>query len=350
MKFKMRFAEQIVGLFVLLAIAFLTFTVFLLASNQRWFVRDYTFYSTFPTAKGLSRGMAINFKGFKIGQVDEINLNEDNQVDVRLTIFKQYWEKVRDPSVIELSSNILGGSELLLHPGVKKTVPLPDGSVIPAVGTKDAAVYINNRDVVLSREADPISGLLAQVDPILANVETVLATLDRTLNATNNVIAGQNAGPIGDLLANLATISDTLNADMGGLTGQVSSVLGNTDMITANLVKTSQGLTETEGLVMRLLDPQGSLATLLNDDNEIYDMLVDLLNGVQTSVNDINTLTAFLKDTRPQLTGLLEETQSALTQGQDVLEGLSNNPLIRGGIPGEAVQPTTFQSIRDEEF
>jgi phospholipid/cholesterol/gamma-HCH transport system substrate-binding protein len=351
MKFKMRFAEQIVGLFVLLAIAFLTFTIFLLASNQRWFVRDYTFYSSFPTARGLSRGMAINFKGFKIGQVDQIILTTDNQVDIRMTVFKQYYEKITQNSIIELSSNILGGSELLLHPGISsEPLPLADGSTIPALGTKEAAILINDRKVILSREADPITGLLGQIDPILASVDTVLQTLDRTLTATNNVIAGQNAGPVGDILANLAGISDTLNQDVGGLSGQVGSVLSNTDLIAANLVKTSEGLTETEGLVLKLLDPQGSFATLFDDNNEIYDMLVALLADVQTSVDDINVLTSFLVDTRPQLTGLLEETQAALDQGQDVLEGLSNNPLIRGGIPEEVAQPTTFQSIRDEEF
>ncbi len=47
---------------------------------------------------------------------------------------------------------------------------------------------------------------------------------------------------------------------------------------------------------------------------------------------------------------LLEEGRQTITTGQAVLQGIRNNPLIRGGIPEAREQPTTFRSVRDEEF
>ena len=53
---------------------------------------------------------------------------------------------------------------------------------------------------------------------------------------------------------------------------------------------------------------------------------------------------------QPQIVGLLEQGRTTLDQGQDVLEALKNNPLLRGGVPDRREQQTTFQSYRDEEF
>ncbi len=59
MKFRIRFAHQIVGIFVLLAILGIAAILILLGINQRWFAKDYYFWSTFRSAGGLSVGMPI---------------------------------------------------------------------------------------------------------------------------------------------------------------------------------------------------------------------------------------------------------------------------------------------------
>ena len=57
MKFGFRHADKFVGLFVLVAVVFLTGAVVVTSINKRWFARDYEYFTRFFSADGLSVGM-----------------------------------------------------------------------------------------------------------------------------------------------------------------------------------------------------------------------------------------------------------------------------------------------------
>jgi len=52
-KFHIRFADQIVGFFIILTVASLLFITVMLGRSQRWFARDLAFRTEFPSAAGL---------------------------------------------------------------------------------------------------------------------------------------------------------------------------------------------------------------------------------------------------------------------------------------------------------
>ena len=108
MKFRIRFVDQVVGIFVLIALAALVVILVLMGMNQRWFAKNYYYSSRFESASGLSIGMPITLKGFEIGKIDEITLNEENNVDVVFYIYDTFYEKVKPNSVLELATNPLG--------------------------------------------------------------------------------------------------------------------------------------------------------------------------------------------------------------------------------------------------
>ena len=76
MKFKIRFADQIVGFFLLLVLVGVAAVLILVGINQRWFAKNYYFQSLFPSGDGLAVGMPISLKGFQIGKISDIRLNE----------------------------------------------------------------------------------------------------------------------------------------------------------------------------------------------------------------------------------------------------------------------------------
>ncbi len=63
MKFKIRFADQIVGIFVLVAIIAVAAILVLIGVNQRWFAKNYYYQSRFASGDGLSVGMPLVLKG-----------------------------------------------------------------------------------------------------------------------------------------------------------------------------------------------------------------------------------------------------------------------------------------------
>ncbi|MFW5789380.1 MAG: MlaD family protein [Spirochaetota bacterium] len=364
MKLRYRFAHQVVGVFVILALALTVALIVLMGANQRWFRRNFEYYARFDSAKDVSVGMAVTFRGFTIGRVKDITLTEENQVHVAFTIREEYIDKVTADSLIQVVTNPLGGGEILFHQGREQTPPLPEGTQIPIYSSKQGLRLREENRTIILRDADPIAQALDQIDPILANVDRVLLNVATLSEEIELALAGRSAGPVGGVLiglentvADLQTTVARVNAVIDDTALQVNGLLTDVEMIAANLEQTSAALADPTGLVPTLLDSNGSIATLLDDDNRLFDEITAITGSLETSIASLNEnldqfaeFTGYLNTAQPQITSLLEEGRTTLDSGQDVLEGLRNNPLLRGGIPEVKEQPTTFRGVRDEEF
>jgi phospholipid/cholesterol/gamma-HCH transport system substrate-binding protein len=364
MKLRYKFANQVVGVFVIVAVALTVTLIILMGANQRWFRRNYEYYARFDTAKDLSVGMAITFRGFTIGRVTDIELTQENEVHVSFTVQEEYIDKVTRDSLIQVASSPLGGGEILFHQGREQTAPLPEGTEIPIYSSKQGLRLREENRAIVLRDADPIGQALSQLDPILANVDRVLLNVAGLTEEIELTLRGQTSGPVGDVLVGLersaAEVQRTIvrvNDVIADTAVRVDAVLARAETIASNLEETSVALRDPTGLVPTLLDPKGSVATLLDDDNRLYEQvqtivgsLQESIDGLRASIAEISEFTGYLNTAQPQISSLLEEGRQTLDSGQDVLESLRNNPLLRGGIPDAREQPTTFRSVRDEEF
>lgn len=348
MRFRIRFAEQIVGIFVLLGIAFLAFVLILMGINQRWFAKDYDFTSRFPTGEGLSVGMPIKFKGFEIGQVDKVVLRRDNTVGVRFHVFDTYIDKVGPDSVLDLTASPLGfGGGLFFYPGKVKGNHLPEGSFIPSINMPDGAKLVREGLVAIPANTDAVSSIIAEVPPILQNVSTTLGSLNALVTTLNANLSGEGSGPVGSLVRNASGLTSQATVTLAETTGRINKLLDNLDAVSSEL---SRATASPEGPVQGLLRPQGSIATMLNDNNALFDRISATLDNVNQTIVQLDTFMKYLNNSQPQITGILLQGKQTLRQSQDVLEGLKNNPLLRGGIPAQIPQPGTHQGYRDQDF
>ncbi|MEE8441400.1 MAG: MlaD family protein [Spirochaetia bacterium] len=364
MKLRYRFANQVVGVFVILAVALTVVLIVLMGANQRWFKKNYYYHSNFTTAGDLSTSMPITFRGFTIGKVTAITLQEDNNVDVEFYIQEEFIDKVNEDSLIQIVTNPLGGGQIIFHQGRMPTDPPPEGTVIPTYDSKQGLRLREENRVIVLRSTDPIAQALGQIDPILLNVDRVLTNLAVLTDDLNATLRGEASGPVAGILAAaegaVAELEQTVvrvNRVIDDTTEQIASLLGEVEGITGNLEATTAALRDPTGLIPMLLNPKGSIATLLNDDNVLFDQIVGIIGdlelsieSLQGSIAEVQQFTEYLNTAQPQITSILEEGRQTLDASQDVIESLRNNPLLRGGIPEAQEQPTTFQSIRDEEF
>ncbi len=340
MKFRIRFAHQIVGIFVLLAILGIAAILILLGINQRWFAKDYYYWSTFNSAGGLSVGMPIRLKGFGIGKLSGISLTNDNMVEIEFFIMDTYYDKVLPNSVLELSSNPLGlGGGMFFHPGKGPAEPLPEFSYIPSMDLDVGKQLVEKGLVDRHTGEDPIGAVISSIGPILVQVDTTLLSIEEMVSSLNSSLKGEGPGPLSAVLNDLETT-----------TGQINSVLEDLDRVVANVEELTGGMTDPTGLVKKLLDPKGTVATILDDDNQLYDEIVQSVEDLNRIIAELGEFAAFMNTTQPQISGVLEKGRDTLDQGKDVLEAVKNNPLLRGGIPERLEQPTTFQGFRDEDF
>jgi len=364
MKFKIKFADQIVGLFIIVALAFFVAIVVLIGANQRWFAKDYAFVTAFPSATGVAPGTSIMMKGFTVGKIDKLTLNANNSVDAEFHIYDTYYDKVRDYSILELTVSPIGlGSQLLFHPG-RSEIQLAEGVFIPTADSIEGQALIEQELVDIPPKDDTITRLLANVNPLLENTNKTIVTINRTLTEVNRALAGQSSGPLGDIVKDASRAAAALPGTMenvdgivtdvqdrvAGLLDQVAALLSELETIGGNLVATTDSIRDPTGLVPKLLDPSGSIKTFLDDDNALYKRVMSIVGEIDKSMKSLQGIISGLNSEMPKVAGLLNETRTAIQKAQDVLEGVRNNPLIRGGVTERVEQESLYRAMREGSF
>jgi phospholipid/cholesterol/gamma-HCH transport system substrate-binding protein len=316
MKFSIRFADQIVGALVILALAILVFVIFMLGKNQRWFVNDNQYKTYFTSASGISPNMAVQHRGFTIGRVKKLSLSDDDRVEIIFTIFEEYAHRVTEGSVVEVQESPIGlGSTFVFYPG-KGAELIPDGNVIPEVNAPEAKMYMARGLTDVTKANDSIVNIVNQVNSIL---ETV-----------NNALSGSDEeSAIGQIVNNVERTTTGITTVVEALSDQLKPLITNLELFTAKI-------SDPSGAVMGILDGRGPLYEGINS-----------LAGI---IENLNKTSEFIPTQLPQISVAINELNIVLRQVQDVLTGIANNPLLKGGIPKETETGPAGANLRNQNF
>jgi len=346
--------------------------VFMLGVNQRWFQRAYTYKSHFLTANNLTVGTAISMKGFEVGRIAKVVLNDQSTVDVDIQIYEAYQNRITVNTLLEVVTSPIGlGSSLVLYRGLSND-HLKEGSDILSTDYPAGKMLMSGGFVDMPPRDDTVSTLIAKVNDILDTSNDNLKVLLDTWNGVNV------HGPTGSLGANLGSLQTTLDMSqvtLGSLNHLMSSVdtegtkalksagtelpksleqintlLASVNTMSKDLESTTGLLRDPTGLAIKLIDPKGSIATLLDDKNQLWVRLNKMLDNVQIMTEDLKRTTSGVADEVPKISGLLLETRQTMAKAQDVLEGLRNNPLLSGGVTTKPEPQAAYQSVRQGDF
>ncbi|MDR3020955.1 MAG: MlaD family protein [Treponema sp.] len=303
MKFSIRFADQIVGTLVILALAILVIVVFMIGRNQRWFVRDVQYRTYFHSASGLSTNMSLQYKGFTIGHVKKIELADDDRVEVIFTVFEEYAARVKEGSVVEIQAAPIPGlgNSFIFYPGLGREL-IPEGDVIPEINSDAARYYISLGMTDKPESTDSIGNIINHVNTLLESI--------------NLSLAGSEDLPLGKILSD---VSKTVE-DVTGIVGELTELLA---PVLANVEKLSD----------QIASPEGTIMSLLNAEGPVFTSIADVLDSVTGSVSSIEKSIEFVPSQLPQIAILLSNVQSALVEAEKLIVALNNNPLLRGGVP-----------------
>jgi len=306
MKFSIRFADKIVGTLVILALAILIVVIFMLGSSQRWFARDYQYRTYFISASGLSPNMAVQYKGFTIGNVKKIKLSEDDNVEVHFTIFEEYQDRVKDGSVVEILVNPIGlGNSFIFYPGKGKEI-LPEGSIIPEINSPEARLLMSSGLVDRQESTgDSIVNIVNNAREILENVNIALSGSK-----------GSDEITLGQIILNIERVTASISEVTDALTQMLNPILENIEVVTG-----------------QISDPSGTVMSILDSEGPIYTDLTSSIHSIADMIENLNKTSDFIPSQLPQVAILINDLSVALRSAQDVLTAVSNNPLLRRGIP-----------------
>lgn len=348
MKFKFRFADQIVGLFVLTSVVLVCVTLILIGINKRWLRDDIIYNSDFNSATGLRVGMSITLRGFKIGELKTIDLNEENLVDVTFFIYEEYINRVVENSVIELQANPLGlGAQIVFYPGLEKGNFLDEGALIYSTDRIEGRLLIKAGKVDKGNSGDMIVKIINVADEMILSLNSALITLDE-------ILLGYNPGPIGTILMDMESLLPELSSSLETINlntlPKVNLSLADVNEIRGSFATIVSGLETIEDIISQVLDPESSIALVLDDDRQLFNEVFGILDEIHKSMIQVRGITEYFNGLSPEITELIEDTGSAIEEAEKVLQGIKNNPLLRGGIEEERQQDSVSSSIRDGEF
>lgn len=304
MKFKIKYADQIVGFLSIFAIIVLVFIIFLIGSNQKWFVPKHYFYTNISSASSVSEGKGITYKGFEIGKIKSISLDNNDNVVVNFYISDEYKSKITRNSIIEISVAPFGlGTSVIFYPG-NSTELMPDGIFVPERSSKEAKDLIAQKKVFIAEQNDSITNIISSATSLLAEINTLLKQVNLAIEGNGDSQLTTTLSELNAILANIANITDEAN-----------------------------------GLIPRLLEDENSAGTISN-------MILQLGN----TVTDINKITTSLNSDMPGIAVMISQIQTLLTQAQDVMEGLKNNPLIKNGISTKPEKESATPKLREDNF
>ncbi len=345
MKYMLRHSDKVVGVFVLAGTFLLVAALIFVGINKRWFKSDLAYRSHFNTAEGLSPGLALELRGFAIGRVKSLTLNDQNLVEVNFSIHDEYADRIVPGSVIELAVQPLGfGSSLVFYPGINGGKPLPEGSLIISTDLPLGRQLLAEGKVDRPQRRDEVGILLGTLPPLVSRVETFIGTMDHMLSRLDQRIMGSDGeadtGLLGTVNGTLLS-ADSAVQDFGNLAAQLDSTSRQLELVFKSLATFTAELEDPDGLLPTLLGSEGSAAQLFHDQGQLYQSLSD-------TAEELRHLMVFMNNSTPEISLLMEEATSALVESEKVMQGLKNNPLLRGGIAPETDQNSTFQGYRQE--
>ncbi len=248
---QLHWSQLRVGLTVVFSSIVLAILIFLMSGNTGLLGGKLTLKSYFQNTAGLRVGAPVTLEGVGIGNVKDIRVVPDRQLDpveVTMKVGSQYAFNIKKDSIAILSTaGVLG--ELFVDISSKKAKGQP----------------ASNGDVLRSEGQNSIEDVMRAGQGTLANMDALLKRLDR-------IVASIEQGE-----------------------GSVGKILKDPELYN----RANKLLAEVQHIVDSVNDSKGSIGKLLNDD-ELYNKANSSIDKVNKIVDEIDagkgSVGKFLKD------------------------------------------------------
>ncbi len=301
-------------LFVTLAVLIVAGLVAGTLIRQGVFTQTTRLYFFSPSAQGISNGMSVQLSGFKIGTVEDVSLEPDAQVKVRLVVKSEYMRHITQDAEARLAKEgLIGASIIEVVPGSKQARPMESNGVLKFGRAGDFGQMAE----ALTSKLHPI---LDDVKKITESVNDPRGDIRATLHNVREATA-----MLTDLQKDLGRLARTLNERTDSVSGKVEQLIAQT---TVTLEKAT-------GAVNTL---NGTLTTL---DKQIPETLLRLdrtLGNVESITSDARRISSGLATEIP---GAVQEGRALMDDTREILDGAKRSWPLRNllGEPLERALP-----------
>lgn len=329
--FRVRHAEWVAGLFVLVAGAAVLVALLVVTRAKGTFAAHPVYYVTVTDGHGIAPGGPVKMLGIGIGTIDTVEITEDRRVRARIEIEPEFADRVRADSEarIEVSlglESMLAGVGFVITPGSPDAASLPAESEIPA------------------HDAESVADLLPLVagDPMLADI--------RVLVHDARVLGETLADSQSDLRRAMASAAAVLEAMEKG-DGTVGKLLHDDGELYARLLRTMDEVDATLAQVSRAMGRSGKLVAkadevmtsaddllqssdaMIGDATKVFGKMDPVMDEADEAMKNLNEAVISFGKTTKQLGELLVEMEAVVADMARVAEAAGKVWPIRRHLP-----------------
>ncbi|TAG27827.1 MAG: MCE family protein [Burkholderiales bacterium] len=244
------------------------------AWRQGWFTPMTHVFVELPGASGVQIGTPVRLKGFKIGDVDDIELDPQLNVRARLRIASERMPLLgKDASARFGRDGPIGGKYIELLPGERAGQRLAQGAMLPM----DVGNELEDVMGTVKVAVEKLAMAIGKMEPILDDTKK---------------LTGEAAEMRKDIRASVTTVL----ANMEAMSGQLKAMGNSAGNVAQRLDKDSVALMQDIGKITSqaeaaALSARNSLAALEKDMPPTLDKVKEALSSVQSSAENVKLIT-----------------------------------------------------------
>ena len=306
--------------FLILAAAIVVGMVSAGLVHQDFFKKTTRLYFFADSAQGIASGMSVQLSGFRIGTVDELSLEPNATVKVRLVINSQYVHFIRQDSQARLSKEgLIGTSIIEITPGSPQVRQVQNDGVLKFNRAKDIA--------------DLAPDLAGRIGPILTDIKSITQSINDPGGDVRQTLKSirQASEQIAEAAASVNLITRSGDARIAAVQEQIGVVL---DRAGTNVDKA--------GVVLDTLG--GTLTTV---DRSLPDVMLKLnstLENAEAASVNARKLSELLAEDLPPA---VAEGRGLMQESREVVQGAKKTWPIRNYVPSAKEQALPFDSNDD---
>lgn len=213
MRYKFNPFERAVGFFLITSVVGSLTIGAGLAVKKNWFEEKITFSTYVKSADNLREGSSVLMSGLKVGKIEEIELDQTRQIQVRFTILKKYHSQITQGTKVQFTRPfIIGDKVLTLVQGPAQAQTLVAGSALPLFEQYDFIEMLSGKRLETT---------MAKVDSIITHLESTMAKTDAIAHAVGD------EKKLRETLESLHSAVALVRKNLPQTTGQIENTISN---------------------------------------------------------------------------------------------------------------------------
>ena len=260
--------EKLAGTFVLVAVGLMVWLLLSSQKTQNLFEEEITLYAKMSSIQAVNKDTNVIISGLDIGAVTDVDIDDENNVVITMSILKKYQKLIRTDSTAELLNfkfALLGKSVIEISVGSPQLPVIEDGSTL------------------VIKESFNLVQLVAKFEP-------VLVTLQDSIKKINDILQAIDPQKIGENLSNLDSISNDLKVITHQIRqgkGAAGNAIFNEDMqddVVATTSNLKQLTEQTRGIIEQTRLLLISLQQQVDEMPELTDKVKPLLDEADKTI------------------------------------------------------------------